>query len=72
MEQICNNNDFSNVRYASGLIGTTSDSKEFSFSGRNIHSIVYGFDNELVVDMNIGNGDGNIVSSTSIGNDKSI
>ncbi len=32
----------------------------------NIHSIVYGFDNELVVDMNIGNGDGNIVSSTRL------
>jgi len=71
MEWICNDNDFSDVRYAGGLINATSDSKEFSFSSCDVYSMVYCFDNGLVINMNMGNGDGDIVSDTSIGNDKS-
>jgi len=33
--------------------------------------MVYGFDNRLVVDINMGDGGGDIVSDTSIGNNKS-
>ena len=72
MEQICNNDNFSDVRYTSGLIDTTSNGKEFSFSSCDIYSVIRGFDDRFVVDMNMSNRDGNIVFDTSISNNKSI
>jgi len=72
MEQICNDNDFSNVRYTGGLIDATSNSEEFSFCGHDVHSMVYGFNDGFVTDINVSNRDGDIVFDTSISNDESI
>ena len=72
MEQICNNNNLSNVRYIGSLIDATSNSKEFSFSSCDIYGMMCGFDDGFVTDMNVNNGGGNIVFDTSIHNDKSI
>jgi len=72
MEQIYNNDNFSDVRYTGGLIDATSNGKEFSFSSCDIYGMIYGFDDRFVADMNVSNGDGNIVFDTSISNNKSI
>jgi len=72
MEQICNDNDYSNIRYTDSLIDATSNGKEFSFCSHDVYSIVYSFDDRFVTDMNVSNGDNDIVFDTSISNDKSI
>jgi len=72
MEQICNDNNLSNVRYIGSLIDATSNGKEFSFSSHDVHSIMCSFDDGFVTDMNVSNGDGNVVFDTSIHNNKSI
>jgi len=72
MEQIYNDNNLSNVRYIGGLIDATSNGEEFSFSSCDVYSMMYGFDDKFVTDINVSNGGGNIVFDTSIHNDKSI
>ena len=72
MEQICYNNNFSDVRYTGGLIDTISNGKEFSFSSCDIHGMMYSFDDGFVTDMNVSNRDGNIVFDISISNNESI
>ena len=72
MEQICNDYNFSNVKYTASLIDATSNGKKFSFCSCNIYSMVYGFDNRFVADMNMNNRDGNIVFDTSIHSNESI
>ena len=72
MEQICNNLNFSNIRYTASLIDATSNGKKFNFCGHDIYSVVYVFDDRFVIDINVSNRGGNIVFDTSVCNNESV
>ena len=50
------------------FIYATSDGKEFGFHTGDVYCMMQCFNNGFVVDVNVGNGGGHIVSDTCYGN----
>ena len=67
---ICNNNDFWNIVVICGLIDTTSGSKQLSLCACDINCMIKSFCNRSVVDVCVWYRYYDVVSNTSIYNNK--
>ena len=66
MDGVGDNDDFGNILFATCLVNAASNGEELSFCTSNKGHVVNCLNQWMIISMNIGDGDGNVILDTRI------